>query len=72
MGIEPTGDLSPGRPTVLKTGAGTSRTRTPQNQSWQQLEASFRHPRKPASAGLSAGLNLSTLGFRLGILMFLL
>ena len=31
MGIEPTGDLSPGRPTVLKTVAGTSRTRTPRD-----------------------------------------
>lgn len=29
MGIEPTGDLSPGRPPILKTGAGTSRTHTP-------------------------------------------
>ena len=29
MGIEPTGAMSPWRPTVLKTAAGTSRTLTP-------------------------------------------
>ena len=31
MGIEPTSSLFPGRSPVLKTGAGTSRTRTPKS-----------------------------------------
>jgi len=31
MGIEPTSSLFPSRSPVLKTGAGTSRTRTPKD-----------------------------------------